>query len=107
MATEARPQAQTKKLTPLLADNSSGYFGVHLDQPGLPKPYKARVQRGGRTVHLGMFVTAEEAALCVARSPEGQAAAAERAAAPAPLTSGQRGGAAAGAGGEADAAGGR
>jgi len=32
-------------------------------------------------VHLGSFATAEEAALCVARSPEGQAAAAERAAA--------------------------
>ena len=46
----------------------------------------ARVWRGGKTVHLGGFATAEEAALCVARSPEGQAAA-ERAAAAPPLTS--------------------
>ena len=36
--------------------------------------------RGGNKVYLGSFATAEEAALCVARSPEGQAAAAERAA---------------------------
>ena len=32
-------------------------------------------------MHLGSFATAEEAALCVARTPEGQAAAAKRAAA--------------------------
>ena len=30
--------------------------------------------RGGKVVYLGTFVTAEEAALCVARSPEGQVA---------------------------------
>ena len=46
---------------------------------------------GGKQVHLGSFATAEEAALCVARSPEGQAAAAKAAAAPPPppLTSEQ------------------
>ena len=49
-------------------------------KPGRPKPYLAGVKRGGKSVHLGMFVAAEEAALCIARSPEGQAAA-ERAAA--------------------------
>ena len=38
-------------------------------------------------MNLGHFATAEEAALCVVRSPEGQAAAAERAAAAQPLTS--------------------
>ena len=37
-------------------------------------------------MHLGSFATAEEAALCIARSPEGQAAAKRAAAAP-PLTS--------------------
>ena len=36
---------------------------------------------------LGNFATVEEAALCVARSPEGQAVAAARAAAAPPLTS--------------------
>ena len=33
------------------------------------------MQRGGKLVHLGNFATAEEAALCVARSPEGRKAA--------------------------------
>ena len=32
------------------------------------------MKRGGKKVYLGIFATAEEAALCVARSPEGQAA---------------------------------
>ena len=31
------------------------------------------MKRGGKSVSLGSFATAEEAALCVARSPEGQA----------------------------------
>ena len=42
--------------------------------------------RGGKNVYLGSFATAEEAALCVARSPEGQAAA-KRAAPAAPQLS--------------------
>ena len=33
------------------------------------------MKRGGKQVCLGMFATAEEAALCVARSPEGRKAA--------------------------------
>jgi hypothetical protein len=57
------------------------------------------VRHGGELVHLGRFATAEEAALCVARSPEGQAAATERAA---PLTSEEALAALTGAGGEAD-----
>ena len=77
---EARQQAQAEKLTLLVAGSRTGYFGVSLAKPGQPKPYQARVRRGGKTVTLGSFATAEEAALCVARSPEGQAAA-ERAAA--------------------------
>ena len=70
-------------LTLLVSDNKTGYFGVCLDRPGKPKPYQARVWRGGKQVHLGSFATAEEAALCVARSPEvlASAAAAKRAAA--------------------------
>ena len=60
-------------------ENSTGYFAV-CTKPGQSKPYQAHVWRGGKTVHLGSFATAEEAALCIARSPEGQAAA-ERAAA--------------------------
>ena len=73
--------------TLLRAENSMGYFGVSLVKPGTSKPYQAQVKRGGKKVHLGCFATAEEAALCVARSPEGRAAA-QKAAAPAPqLTS--------------------
>ena len=45
---------------------------MHLTHTGYPKPYQARVRRGGKQVSLGSFATAEEAALCVARSPEGQ-----------------------------------
>ena len=80
-------QAEAEGLTLPVADNKAGYFGVYLNKPGKPKPYQARVKRGGKDVHLGQFATAEAAALCVARSPEGQAAAAKRAAAAAPLTS--------------------
>ena len=70
-----RSQAEAEGLTLLKADNKTGYFGVHLSHPGKPKPYKAQVKRSGKDVHLGTFATAEEAALCVARSPEGRAAA--------------------------------
>ena len=88
---EARQQAQAEKLTLLVADNSTGYFGVHLSNPGRAKPYRAEVSRGGKTVTLGYFATAEQAALCVARSPEGQAAAQKAAAATRPLTSEEEG----------------
>ena len=82
---EARQQAQAEGLTLRVAGNTAGYFGVR-HRPGKPKPYKAQVRRGGTMVHLGSFTTAEEAALCVARSPEGQEAAKKPVAAP-PLTS--------------------
>ena len=82
-----RSQAEAEGLTLLEADNTTGYFGVYHTNPGRPKPYEARVSRGGKQVSLGSFATAEEAALCVARSPEGQAAAKRPAAAAPPLTS--------------------
>ena len=77
MASVACQQAQAAgELTLLVADNKTGYFGVSLNsRPGQPKPYVARVSRGGKKVGLGCFATAEEAALCIARSPEGRAAA--------------------------------
>ena len=68
-------EAHTEKLTLLVAENKTGYFGVSLAKPGRPKPYQARMTRDGKKVSLGNFATAEEAALCVARSPEGQVAA--------------------------------
>ena len=75
-------QAEAEGLTLLVADNKSGYFGVCLKHLGQPKPYQAQVRSGGNQVSLGSFATAEEAALCVARSPEGQEAAEKAAAAP-------------------------
>ena len=84
---EAWQQAQAEKLTLLVAESKTGYFGVNLSKPGKPKPYQAQVRCGGKKVHLGYFATAKEAALGIARSPEGQAVAAERAAAAVPLTS--------------------
>ena len=71
---EARQQAQAEKLTLLPFKNGTGYFGVTFPKPGHPKPYRAQVTRDGSVTHLGNFATAEEAALYVARSPEGQAA---------------------------------
>ena len=73
------PSLEEQRLTLRLAENKTGYFGVsHL--PGRFKRYQARVKRGGKTESLGNFATAEEAALHVARSPEGQAAARKAAA---------------------------
>ena len=81
---EARQQARAEGLTLRVAENKTGYFGVHLAKPGQRKPYQAQVTGGGKKVGLGSFATAEEAALCVARSEGRQqaataAAAAERA----------------------------
>ena len=87
---EARQQALAERLTLLVAENTTGYFGVCLKKPGQPKPYQAQVTRGGKHVSLGSFATAEEAALCVARSPEGQAAA-KRAASVVPQLSEEEG----------------
>ena len=75
---------EAEGLTLLKADTKTGYFGVY-HKSGQPKPDRVQVRRrwrGGKKVHLGIFATTEEAALYIARSPEGQAAAAERAAAP-------------------------
>ena len=88
---EARQQARAEGLTLRVAKSRTGYFGVYR-QCCLSKPFQVRVKRGGKQVHLGSFATAEEAALCVARSPEGKAAAQRAAAAPPPLTGGDAGG---------------
>eukprot|EP00964_Phaeocystis_antarctica_P139254 scaffold103999_cov57-Phaeocystis_antarctica.AAC.1 len=78
---EALQQAQAEGITlARKADSRSGYANVTV-LSGKPNPYQARVRCGGNDVHLGSFATAEEAALCFARSPEGQAAAARAAAA--------------------------
>ena len=75
-AEEAVRQAEAAGLTLLKAASSSGYRGVAFHNGStrnLTKPYAATETRGGKTVSLGYFVTAEEAALCIARTPEGRA----------------------------------
>ena len=83
-ASKIKKVASEEGLTLLVANNRSGYFGVCLD-PRTSKPYEARVRRDGKEVGLGRFSTAEEASLCVARTPEGQEAA-KRPVAAVPLT---------------------
>ena len=63
-------------------NSKAGYFGVSQKGPERAKPFHAQVTRDGRTTTLGSFSTAEEAALCIARSPEGQQEAAKRRLAP-------------------------
>ena len=78
---EAREAARRKKQKARQegrADNPTGFVGVYLDAPGRAMPYRAKVSRGGNRVHLGTFATAEEAALCVARTPEGEKTATRR-----------------------------
>ena len=77
---QALQQAQAEGLTLIKADTKSGYANVSITSGMRIRPYHAQVRRGGKDVHLGSFATAEEAALCVARSPEGKAAAERRAA---------------------------
>ena len=84
-------QAREEGLTLRVAKNITGYFCVYLNKPGQPKPYQARVRRGGKQVSLGSFATAEEAALCIARSPEGRAATQRAAAASPPPSSEEEG----------------
>ena len=79
---EVRQQAQAEGLTLRTAANKTGFFGVSTNHPGQPKPFQGKVGRKGNVMSLGTFATAEEAALYIARSPEGRAAAAAR-----PLTS--------------------
>ena len=71
----SRLQAQAEELTLLVAENSTGYFGVRVVKPSLPKPYQARVRRGGKQVYLGSFVTtrSEEAGGAVRRAYAGGA----------------------------------
>ena len=71
---EALQKAQAEGLTLRKTDNNSGFANVyvisHLGR--LPvRPYQAKMYHNGKTWTLGSFATAEEAALCVARSPMG------------------------------------
>ena len=67
-AEEAGRQAEAEGLTLLEADSISGYKGVSFNNNCKAKPYQAKVYRGGKSVSIGMFATAEEAALAFARA---------------------------------------
>ena len=84
----ALQQAQAEGLTLRKSSGKSGYAFVSVLSKGT-KPYQAQVMHSGKNVYLGSFATAEEAALSVARSPEGQASAERAATAPPPTSSGQ------------------
>ena len=77
-AEAALRQAEAEGLSLVRSDNKTGYSCV--DRMG--KRFQAYVQRGGGKVTLGTYGTPEEAALWVARSPEGKAKAAEEASPP-------------------------
>ena len=76
---EALQQAQAEGRTLIKAESKTetnmGYYGVRFEHSSKTRPYEARVLRGGKSVTLGCFANAEKAALCVARSPEGNRAA--------------------------------
>jgi len=76
LAKAAIQQAEKEGLTLLACPkNASGFHSVLKDTmtAGLVKPFRVQVRRCGVRVTLGRFGTAEEAALCYARSPEGRA----------------------------------
>ncbi|EOD22567.1 hypothetical protein EMIHUDRAFT_116662 [Emiliania huxleyi CCMP1516] len=70
---EAVRQAEREGLTLATSSSSSGYRGVYYrpKQRG-SKKYKLEVTAGGKKVHLGLFATAEEAALFYARWEAGR-----------------------------------
>ena len=74
-AEEAHAAAAAEGLTLVRAENPTGFKGVSSPAAPPSKPFKAQLWRGGRTESLGVFATAEEAALAVARflGPEGVA----------------------------------
>ena len=67
---EAVQLAHAEGLTLRKSGNAAGYVGVSTRCPSRPNPFRAT--NGKR--YLGSFATAEEAALCVARSQEGKTA---------------------------------
>lgn len=82
----ALQQAEAEGLTLVRSYGSTGYKGVTFNgsTAHMKRPFTAQVARAGKTVNLGSFPTAEEAALCYARTPEGRAAAARAKPPPSP-----------------------
>lgn len=77
-AKEAIRTAEAEGLTLIQSRKSStGYrcVKIHRGPFSIAKPYMVQIHRDNKRAVLGWFSTAEEAALCFARSPEGRAAA--------------------------------
>jgi hypothetical protein len=85
-AAEALAAAEAEGLTLVPADNPTGFKYVGHETNSVSKPFKATARRDGSSRHLGMFETAEEAALAVARFLGPESGAAALATAPAPET---------------------
>jgi len=62
-AEAALRQAEAEGLTLQPSDNAAGYRNVFKDSRQAAKPFQAAVRRAGKSVNLGYFATAEEAAL--------------------------------------------
>ena len=85
--TSAQARATAAKEGLELRTCGSGFVGVVRTSQTCKLPFMAQVKRGRKTTSLGYFRSAEAAALCYARSPEGRAAAeAKRAEALPPMT---------------------
>ena len=70
-------QAELEGLKLLVGKSKTGFYAVNHDGRSEALPYRLnyRPPGCGITTFLGSFATAEEAALCFARTPEGQSAA--------------------------------
>ena len=70
-AEAALRQMEAEGLTLQPSDNATGYRGVSKDFRSKTKLFQATLGRAGQRVYLGSFVTAEEAALAIARADAG------------------------------------
>ena len=70
-AEEALRQAEAEGLTLETSEGQTGFKGVYMNSTNsFERMYQAKVRRGGRTLVVGGYVTAEEAALWRARDIE-------------------------------------
>ena len=74
-AEQALAIAEAEGLVMPRSNGKTGYRGVTHVTGKKARPYQAWICRAGKLERLGRFATPEEAALCRARTPEGQKAA--------------------------------
>ena len=71
-AEQALATAEAEGLVMPRSNGKTGYRGVTHVAGKKARPYQAWICRAGKLERLGRFATPEEAALCRARTPEGQ-----------------------------------